>query len=103
MGGNFEDWWYLEDYYQDIVCIVQRRLLVIEWREAHALEMPAITFLAPHHDPHSPPLCSVHWLYHERDFIDKADGSRDMVKHINLLDLQRISLQLMLLEGRSSL
>ncbi len=41
---------------QDVVRVVQRRLLVVEGREAHALEVTAITLLSSHHDPHRSPL-----------------------------------------------
>ena len=29
-------------------------LHVVERREAHALEVPSVTLLPPHHDPHGP-------------------------------------------------
>ena len=32
------------------------RLLVVEGREAHALEVAAVALLAAHHDPHRAPL-----------------------------------------------
>ncbi len=37
---------------QDVVCVVQRRFLVVEGWETHALEMAAITLLPSHHYPH---------------------------------------------------
>jgi hypothetical protein len=41
---------------QYVVGVVQRRLLVVEWRETHALEVPPIALLSSHHDPHRSPL-----------------------------------------------
>mmetsp|Transcript_26458 Transcript_26458/g.83860 ORF Transcript_26458/g.83860 Transcript_26458/m.83860 type:complete len:710 (-) Transcript_26458:29-2158(-) len=55
-----------------VVSIIQRRLLVIERREAHSLEVAPVTLLTPHHDPHGPPLGQVHRL---NDFLDlRAEG-----------------------------
>ena len=75
------------EQYQDIVRIIKGGLFVVERREAHALEVPAIPLFAPHHDPHGAPLRNVHGLYHKRNLIHKADGSRDVVQHIHLLHL----------------
>lgn len=38
---------------QDVVCVIQRRLLIIEGWEAHALEVPSVSLLTTHHNPHS--------------------------------------------------
>ncbi len=48
--------------HQDIVRVVQGRLLVIKGREAHALEVPPVALLPPHHDPHAAPLRQVQRL-----------------------------------------
>ena len=39
---------------QDVLGVVQGRLLVVEGRETHALEVATIPLLPPHHDPHRP-------------------------------------------------
>ena len=39
---------------QHVVGVIERRLLVVERREAHALKVSAVTLLPPHHDPHRP-------------------------------------------------
>lgn len=75
--------------HQKVVGIVQRRLLIIEGREAHALEVAPVPLLSPHHDPHGTPLSYVHRLYDPRYLIHKADGSRDVVEHPDMLDLSR--------------
>mmetsp|Transcript_40931 Transcript_40931/g.121364 ORF Transcript_40931/g.121364 Transcript_40931/m.121364 type:complete len:508 (+) Transcript_40931:5381-6904(+) len=41
---------------EHVVAVVERRLLVVEGREAHALEVAAVALLAAHHDPHRAPL-----------------------------------------------
>ncbi len=37
---------------EHVVGVVERRLLVVERREAHALEVASVALLATHHDPH---------------------------------------------------
>ena len=54
---------------EDIVGVVERRLLVVKGREAHALKVPPVALLAAHHDPHRAPLRNVHGL-------DLAGGKR---------------------------
>ena len=58
---------------QNVVGVVERRLLVVERREAHAFEVASVALLAPHHDPHRAPLRHVHRLNHPRNLIDEAD------------------------------
>jgi len=41
---------------KDVVGVVEGRLLVVEGREAHALEVATIALLSAHHDPHGAPL-----------------------------------------------
>lgn len=41
---------------QNVVGVVQGGLLVVEGREAHALEVVPVALLPPHHDPHRAPL-----------------------------------------------
>jgi len=76
--------------HQQIVCIVKWGFLIIKGREAHALEMPPVTLLPPHHDPHGAPLCYVHWLDDQWHLIHKADSSCDVVQDPNMLDLQEM-------------
>eukprot|EP00965_Chrysotila_dentata_P150735 4980259-Pleurochrysis_carterae.AAC.1 len=72
---------------QDVVAVVERRLLVVEGREAHPLEVAAVALLAPHHDPHGAPLRNVHRLDHRGHLVDKRDGAGDMVEHRHRPDL----------------
>ena len=37
---------------QDIVCIIQRRFLIIKRRKSHSLKMPSVSLFSSHHDPH---------------------------------------------------
>lgn len=71
----------------DVVAVVERRLLVVERRESHALEMPTISLLAPHHDPHRTPLRDVDGLDDQRDLVDERDGARDVVEHRHVAHL----------------
>ena len=127
--------------------VVQRRLLVVKRRETHALEVPTVSLLTTHHDPHGSarweekkpirtkgvpynqgmlidlaravrmhllalnkqkiqlwkplkskqmvlrteaaltPLRNVDRLYDPGDFIDKRDGSCDVVEHGHISNL----------------
>mmetsp|Transcript_736 Transcript_736/g.1704 ORF Transcript_736/g.1704 Transcript_736/m.1704 type:complete len:700 (-) Transcript_736:62-2161(-) len=67
---------------QQVVGVVQRRLLVVEGREAHALEVPAVALLAPHHDPHGAPLRHIHRLNHLGRLVDERDGPGYVVDHL---------------------
>lgn len=64
--------------------VVERRLFVIEGREAHALEVPPVPLLAPHHDPHRSPLRDVHRLDDARDLVHEGDGAGDVVQHLTI-------------------
>lgn len=72
---------------QQVVGVVQRRLLVVERREPHALEMPAVSLLAAHHHPHRAPLGDVDGLDDARHLVDESDGARDVVEHADVPDL----------------
>ena len=76
--------------YQQVVCVVKRGLLIIERGEPHALEMPPVTLLPPHHDPHGSPLCYVHRLNDQGDLVNETDGSSDMVQYPHVFDLQYV-------------
>lgn len=73
--------------YQQVICVVKGRLLIIKRWEPHALEMPPVTFLPPHHDPHGSPLCYVHGLNDQRDLVNEADGSSNVIQDPNMFDL----------------
>mmetsp|Transcript_1360 Transcript_1360/g.2988 ORF Transcript_1360/g.2988 Transcript_1360/m.2988 type:complete len:516 (+) Transcript_1360:7448-8995(+) len=72
--------WLGRLHVQDVICIVQNRLLVIERRKPHPLEVTTISLLAPHHNPSAAPLRQVHRLNYLRNLIDKADGTGDVVQ-----------------------
>jgi hypothetical protein len=65
---------------QNVVAVVQGGFFVVEGRKAHALEMPAVTFLAAHHNPHGAPLRGVNWLNDLGGLIDKRNGASDVIK-----------------------
>lgn len=65
---------------QDVLAVVQRRLLVVERREAHPLEVPPVALLAPHRRPHRGPLRHVDRLRHERDLVHERYGAGDVVQ-----------------------
>lgn len=73
---------------KQVVCIVQRRLLIIKGGKPHALKVPPVTLLTPHHDPHAAPLCHVEWLNHPRNLIHKGDCACDVVNHLDVTDLR---------------
>ena len=70
--------------HQQIVGIVKGGLLIVKGREAHALEVPPISLLAAHHDPHGAPLRHVHGLDDPWDLVHEADGSSDVVQHLHI-------------------
>jgi len=37
---------------QHIISIIERRFFVIKWRKTHSFEVPTISFLPAHHNPH---------------------------------------------------
>ena len=37
---------------EDVIGVIERRFLVVERRESHALEVTSIALLSSHHDPH---------------------------------------------------
>ena len=39
---------------QNVVCIVQGRLFIIERRKSHPFEVTTVTLLSTHHNPHGP-------------------------------------------------
>ena len=72
---------------EQVVGVVERRLLVVEGREPHALEVPAVALLAAHHDPHRAPLRDVDGLDDARHLVDESDRSRDVVQSSHVPDL----------------
>lgn len=67
--------------------IVQRWLLIVKGWEAHALEVPSVPLLPPHHNPHGAPLSHVHGLNHPGDLIHKGDGPGDVVDDLDMAHL----------------
>lgn len=65
---------------QHVVSKVEWRLLVVEGREAHPLEVSPVALFSPHHHPHRGPLGDVYGLDHPWDLVDKSDGAGDVVQ-----------------------
>ncbi len=72
---------------ENVVGVVKWGLLIIERGEAHTLEVATISLLSPHHDPHGSPLGDKHRLDDKRSLVNKSDGSRDVVKNLNIANL----------------
>jgi len=72
---------------KDIVPIIQRSLLIVKGWKPYSFEMPPISFLSPHHDPHGSPLSSVDGLNHPWNLVNEADGSCDVVENFHVSDL----------------
>jgi len=72
---------------EQVVRVVERGLLVVKRREAHALEVAAVALLAAHHDPHRAPLRDVDRLDHARHLVDKGDRASDVVQGAHVPDL----------------
>lgn len=72
---------------QNIIPIVNGRLLIIKRRELHPLKMPPIPLLLPHHNPHGSPLRNIHGLDHKGHLIDEGDGAGDVVEDLDVSDL----------------
>lgn len=72
---------------QHVVCIIQWRLFIIKGRKTHAFEVPSVTFLTTHCDPHGAPLSDVHRFNHPRNLVDKGDGASDVVEYLDIADL----------------
>lgn len=82
--------------YQQVICVVKRRLLVIKRRKTHPLEVPPVTLFSPHHDPHCSPLCYVNWLDDQGHLINEADSSSNMIQDTHMFDLHTDASQLAL-------
>lgn len=72
---------------EHVVSVVERRLLVVERREAHALEVATVALLAPHGEPHGGPLGVVHGRDHLGHLVDERDGAGDVVDDGDLAHL----------------
>ena len=72
---------------EDVVGVVERRLLVVERREPHPLEVATIALLSTHHDPHRAPLSQVDGLDDPGDLVDEGDGAGDVVQHGDVANL----------------
>ena len=45
--------WFQRLHIQHVISIIERGLLIIKGWEPHPLEMPSVSLLSSHHDPHS--------------------------------------------------
>mmetsp|Transcript_20098 Transcript_20098/g.58313 ORF Transcript_20098/g.58313 Transcript_20098/m.58313 type:complete len:589 (-) Transcript_20098:72-1838(-) len=81
---------------ENVVAIIERRLLVIEGREAHALEVASVTLLAAHHNPHGAPLRQEDRLHDTLGLGAESDRTAAVVNRpaiANLLPRHRGVLQ----------
>src|SRR6266404_8392898 len=69
---------------KNVVAIVERGLLVIERREPHSLEMPAVPLLPPHSQPHAAPLRMIHRFNDAGNLVHESDGPSNMIEDRNL-------------------
>ena len=74
-------------HFKDIISIIQRSFFIVERWEPDPFEMPSISFLSPHHDPHGSPLGSVDWFDDSRNLINKAYCSCDVIEYLYVSDL----------------
>mmetsp|Transcript_33281 Transcript_33281/g.109100 ORF Transcript_33281/g.109100 Transcript_33281/m.109100 type:complete len:1053 (+) Transcript_33281:4096-7254(+) len=72
---------------QHVVTVIQRRLLIIERREAHALEVATVTLLSSHHDPHGAPLRQIDGLDDLLALCTERDGTTAVVDRPAIPDL----------------
>mmetsp|Transcript_39335 Transcript_39335/g.83814 ORF Transcript_39335/g.83814 Transcript_39335/m.83814 type:complete len:530 (-) Transcript_39335:36-1625(-) len=72
---------------QDVITIIERRLLIIERREAHSLEVSSVSLLSSHHDPHGTPLGEEDWLDDLLALSAEGDGSTAVVDRAAVPDL----------------
>ena len=68
---------------EDVVRVVERRLLVVKGRKAHPLEVLPVALLAAHHDPHGAPLRLVDRLNDFGSLVDKGDGARNVIQDLD--------------------
>jgi hypothetical protein len=69
---------------KNIVAVVERGLLVIERRETHSLEVPAVPLLSPHSQPHTTPLRMIHRFNDTGNFVHESDGPGDVIEDWDL-------------------
>ncbi len=65
---------------ENVIGIVEGRLLVVKGREAHALKVAPVALLPAHHGPHGGPLGDKDGLADARRLIHKGDGARHVVE-----------------------
>jgi hypothetical protein len=68
---------------EDVVAIVEWRLLVVKGGKPHSLKVPTVPLLSTHSKPHTAPLGMVYGLNDTRNLIHEGDGSGDVIKHWN--------------------
>ena len=67
---------------QQVVRIIKWRLFIVERGETHALEVPPVPLLAPHHDPHRAPLRDVNGFHYLRCFVHESNRTGDVVNNL---------------------
>jgi hypothetical protein len=68
---------------EDVVAVVEWRLLVVEGWEPHSFEMSTVPLLSTHSKPHAAPLCMVYGLNDARDLVHECDSSGDVIEYWN--------------------
>ena len=65
--------------YPEMFCFSSSaRLLIIKWRETHPLEVPSVTFLSAHHNPHGPEHRTEHVPAHGSVFVSSTQTSHPL-------------------------
>jgi hypothetical protein len=72
---------------ENVVAIVERRLLVVKRRKAHALKVTTVALLLAHEHPHGAPLGEIDRLANERQLVDKSDGAGGVKQRLDLAHL----------------
>ena len=72
---------------QYIITVIDRRLFIVKRRKSHTLKMTTITFFATHSQPHRSPLSMIYGLDNPRYFINKGDGTCNVVQDGHLTHL----------------
>mmetsp|Transcript_28888 Transcript_28888/g.46177 ORF Transcript_28888/g.46177 Transcript_28888/m.46177 type:complete len:216 (-) Transcript_28888:40-687(-) len=80
---GFQHWLHVKD----VLSVIKRRFLVVEWWEPHSLEVMAISFFPPHHNPHSRPLRNKHGFDDPGDLVYKCYRPRDVIQDLHVSNL----------------
>ena len=74
-------------HFEYVVPIIQGSLFVVERRKPDSFEMPSISFLPSHHDPHCAPLSGIDRFNHSRNLIYETNCTGDVIEDLDVSDL----------------